>query len=173
MALEINTVGVVGLGKMGGPLARHLAGGGFDVVGYDLADGAIAAVADAGVAAAATCSALASQCDLAIVGVGFDSEVEDVIFGETGLLANAKAGMVLAVASTIAPGTMKSIAERAGPDVICLDIPMCRGEQAALDGDLLLLGGGDREAFDACAAAFKTFANDIYYLGDLGSRTGR
>ena len=86
MALEINTVGVVGLGKMGGQLARHLAGGGFDVVGYDVADGTIAAVADAGVAAAATCAALASQCDLSIVGVGFDSEVEEVIFGETGLL---------------------------------------------------------------------------------------
>ena len=169
MAVEISTVGVVGLGKMGGPLARHLAGGGFDVVGYDVADGAVAAVADAGVTAAETCAALAAQCDLAIVGVGFDSEVEEVIFGETGLLAGAKDGMVLAVASTIAPGTMKSIAERAGPGVICLDIPMCRGEQAALDGDLLLLGGGDKEAFDACTAAFRTFANDMYYLGDLGA----
>ena len=42
-------------------------------------------------------------------------------------------------------------------------------QQAALDGDLLLLGSGVREAFDACAAAFKTFVNDIYYLGDLGT----
>ena len=64
---------------------------------------------------------------------------------------------------------MKSIAERACPGVICLDIPMCRGEKAALDGDLLLLGGGNREAFDACAAAFNIFAKDIYYLGDLGT----
>ena len=60
MALEINTVGMVGLGKMVGQLARHLAGGGCDVVGYDLANGVIAAVADADVAAAATCLALAS-----------------------------------------------------------------------------------------------------------------
>lgn len=60
--------------------------------------------------------------------MGFDSEVEEVIFGETGLLANAKAGMVLAVASTIVPGTMISIAEGAGLGVICLDIPICRGK---------------------------------------------
>ena len=84
---------------------------------------------------------------------GIDSEVEDIIFGETGLLASAKAGMVLAVASTI--GRHYEIhAERAGPDVI-VSIPMCRGEQAALDGDLLLLGGGDKEAFDACAPRSK------------------
>ena len=169
MSLKIETVGVVGLGKMGGPLARHLANAGYGVIGYDVADAALAAVTDAGVERAATCADMATRCDLAIVGVGFDSEVEDVIFGDTGLLAGAKQGMVLAVASTIAPGTMKSIAERAGPDVTCLDIPMCRGEQAAIDGDLLLMGGGDRATFDACAPAFRTFANDMYYLGDLGA----
>ncbi|MEE2997563.1 MAG: NAD(P)-dependent oxidoreductase [Pseudomonadota bacterium] len=173
MAVKIKTVGVVGLGKMGGPLARHLATGGFDVVGYDIAEDAVTALADAGVIAT-NCADLAAQSDLAIIGVGFDSEVEEVIFGETGLLSGAKSGMVLAVASTIAPSTMISIAERAGPGVICLDIPMCRGEQAALDGDLLLLGGGNKEAFDACTAVFQTFANEIYYLGDLGAgQTGK
>lgn len=84
-------MGVVGLGKVGGQLARHLAGGGFDVVGCDVADGTVVALADAGGTAALTCAALATQCDLSIVGVGFDSEVEEVIFGETGLLASAKA----------------------------------------------------------------------------------
>ena len=170
MTVKIETVGVVGLGKMGGPLARHLAEGGFNVVGYDVVPAALEEVADAGISGASTCAELAAQCDLAIVGVGFDSEVEEVIFGETGLLAGAKDGMVLAVASTIAPGTMKSIAERAaGAGVVCLDIPMCRGEQAAIDGDLLLMGGGDKATFDACAPAFRTFANDMYYLGDLGA----
>lgn len=168
--MAIETVGVVGLGKMGGPLARHLVKGGFNVVGYDVTPAALDAVVDAGVTGAATCAELAALCDLAIVGVGFDSEVDDVIFGETGLLAGAKDGMVLAVASTIAPGTMKDIAARTVESgVICLDIPMCRGEQAAIDGDLLLMGGGDRDTFDACTPAFRTFANDMYYLGDLGA----
>ncbi len=168
--MTIETVGIVGLGKMGGPLARHLAGGGFRVVGYDVSPAAVAAVADAGVTPAATCAELAEICDLAIVGVGFDSEVEDVIFGDTGLIAGAKDDMVLAVASTIAPGTMKNIAARAaGRNVTCLDIPMCRGEQSAIDGELLLMGGGDKAAFDRCRPAFATFARDIYYLGELGA----
>ena len=168
--MNIETVGVIGLGKMGGPLARHLASGGFQVVGYDVAEAAINAVADAGVTTANSCADLASRCDLAIVGVGFDSEVEETIFGEGGILTGAKEGLVLAVASTIAPGKMKDIARRAETKgFLVLDIPMCRGEQAAIDGDLLLLGGGDRTAFEACIPAFKTFANDIYYLGDLGA----
>ena len=168
--MKIETVGVIGLGKMGGPLARHLADGGFQVVGYDVTEAAVSAVTDAGVTAAKSCAELASQCDLAIVGVGFDSEVEEAIFGETGILAGANEGLVLAVASTIAPGKMKDIARRVETrGVMALDIPMCRGEQAAIDGDLLLLGGGDKTTFEACAPAFKTFANDMYYLGDLGA----
>jgi 3-hydroxyisobutyrate dehydrogenase-like beta-hydroxyacid dehydrogenase len=168
--MKIETVGVIGLGKMGGPLARHLANGGFRVIGYDVSQAAMDAVSDAGVTPASTCAGMAAACDLAIVGVGFDSEVEQVIFGDTGLLAGAKDGMVLAVASTIAPATMKNIAARAAEkNVVCLDIPMCRGEQSAIDGDLLLMGGGDRETFDACRPAFATFAKDMYYLGDLGA----
>ena len=105
--------------------------------------------------AANSCADLASRCDLAIVGVGFDSEVEETIFGGVGILAGAKEDQVLAVASTIAPGKMKDIARRVETQgVLVLDIPMCRGEQAAIDGDLLLLGGGDKTAFEACGPAF-------------------
>lgn len=168
--MNIQKVGVIGLGKMGGPLARHLTSGGFEVTGYDVVPAAREAVADAGIAIADTCAALAANSDLVIVGVGFDSEVEEVIFGDSGILAGAKEGLVLAIASTIAPATMKGIADRtAANNVICLDIPMCRGEQSAIDGELLLMGGGDKETFDACRPAFATFAKDMYYLGDLGA----
>lgn len=168
--MTIQSVGVIGLGKMGGPLARHLAGAGFSVVGYDVAAAAIAAVAESGVTAAQTCTDIGSQCDLAIVGVGFDSEVEETVFGETGILAGAKDGLIIAIASTIAPATMKQIATRAADrNVTFIDIPMCRGEQAAIDGELLIMGGGDQKAFDACRPAFETFSNSIFYLGDLGA----
>ena len=168
--MEIGSVGVVGLGKMGGPLARHLAGAGFEVSGHDVRPEAMDAVADAGVATAASCAELAARSELAIVGVGFDSEVEAAVFGEDGLLAGARPGLVIAIASTIAPATMKDIAARAaGADAAFLDIPMCRGEQAAIDGDLLIMGGGDRAVFDRCLPAFRTFAGAIHHLGELGA----
>ena len=168
--LTIGRVGVVGLGKMGGPLARHLAAGGFGATGCDVNAAALAAAREHGVEPAASPAALARRSDLAIVAVGFDSEVERVVFGDDGLLAGARPGAVIAIASTVAPATMRKIAARArSADCAFLDIPMCRGEQAAEDGELLLMGGGDQAVFDACRPAFETFAGAIHYLGGLGA----
>ena len=166
----IKDVGVIGLGKMGGPLARHLVKGGFSVTGYDLSQDAVAAAKKNDVKAASSPADVARQSDLVIVGVGFDSEVEQVVFGDDGLLAGVRPGSVIAIASTAAPATMKKIAKRAqDADCTFLDIPMCRGEQAAEDGELLIMGGGDQAAFDACRPAFETFSGNIYYLGGLGA----
>ncbi len=168
--ISIETVGVIGLGKMGGPLARHLAGGGFSVLGYDVVDGAIAEAEKAGTVRSGSPAEMAGRSDLVIIGVGFDSEAERVIFADDGVLAGAKPGLVVAVASTIAPRTMKKIAARAaGLPVTFLDIPMCRGEQAAIDGKLLIMGGGDVAAFDACRAAFATFSDSIHHLGAVSA----
>lgn len=77
---KIARVGIVGLGKMGLPIARHLAAQDFDVAGYDVrAD--LATIADeAGITAVKTPAVLAATCDLIIVMVAFESQVEAVLF---------------------------------------------------------------------------------------------
>jgi 3-hydroxyisobutyrate dehydrogenase-like beta-hydroxyacid dehydrogenase len=57
----------------------------------------------------------------------------------------------------------------ASPKVALLDIPLCRGEGPAQEGKLLIMGGGDRAAFDACRPAFSAFANSIHHLGPAGA----
>ena len=79
---EIKRVGVIGLGKMGLPISRHLHARGFTVVGYDVALAAIKAAAAVGVQPVNSPKAVASTADLVIVLVGFDSEVEAVMFGD-------------------------------------------------------------------------------------------
>jgi 3-hydroxyisobutyrate dehydrogenase-like beta-hydroxyacid dehydrogenase len=168
--MAIGTVGVVGLGKMGGPLARHVREKGYSVIGCDVDNAAVEAAMKDGIAIAADCADLAARCDLAIVGVGFDSEVEEVVFGAHGLLAGAKDGLIIAIASTAAPQTVKDIAARAGDrKVTFLDIPMCRGEQAAVDGRLLIMGGGDKRTFEECRPVFEAFSDSIHWLGELGA----
>ena len=168
--ISILTVGVIGLGKMGGPLAGHLVGGGFSVLGYDVVDDAMAKAENGGTVRCDSPAELAGRADLVIIGVGFDSEVERVIFSDDGVLAGARPGLVVAIASTIAPRTMKKIAARAADlPVTFLDIPMCRGAQAAIDGKLLIMGGGAAAAFDACREAFATFSDSIHHLGAIGS----
>ena len=147
--LEICNVGVGGLGAMGGQLARHLCEAGFVVPGHDVRDEAMESAEQSGVDRAASLSDIAARSDLVIIGVGFDSEVEAVIFGDDALLAGARPGTVIAIASTAAPATMKKIVAR--------------------DGKLLIMGGGDAAAFDACRPAFETFSNSIHYLGELGA----
>ena len=168
-AAKIESVGVIGLGKMGGQLARHLAASGFETRGYDVRAEAMEAAGADGAAATASPADLAAASDLVIVGVGFDSELEAALFGGNGVMKSPRPGSVVAVASTVAPATMLKIAERIGGEVSVLDIPMARGEQAAIDGNLLIFGGGDREVFDRCRSAFSTFSDAIHYLGPAGA----
>ena len=169
-AAKIESVGVIGLGKMGGQLARHLAEAGFETRGYDVRAEAMEAAGADGAAPAGSPAELAAVSDLVIVGVGFDSEVEAALFGDGGVMESPKPGSVVAVASTVAPATMLKIAERIGDGgVAVLDIPMARGEQAAIDGNLLIFGGGDREVFDRCRPAFSTFSDSIHHLGPVGA----
>jgi 3-hydroxyisobutyrate dehydrogenase-like beta-hydroxyacid dehydrogenase len=132
---------------------------------------ALKAAAAAGIQPVNSPKAVAATSELVIVAVGFDSEVEAVMFGDTGLLAGAGDGSVIAIASTIAPQTMKDIAARLPrrPAITLLDVPLCRGDGAAQEGKLLVMGGGDKAVFDACRPAFAAFADAVFYLGPLGA----
>jgi 3-hydroxyisobutyrate dehydrogenase-like beta-hydroxyacid dehydrogenase len=166
----IKRVGVIGLGKMGRPMSRHLHSKGFETVGYDVAPEAARAGAALGVRVAASPAEVAGSTDLVIVVVGFDSELDAALFGPQGIMVGAKNDLVVAVSSTVAPAHMLHIAERAkGAAVTFLDAPLARGEPAAEEGKLLIFGGGEQVTFEACRPAFATFADAVHYLGKLGS----
>jgi 3-hydroxyisobutyrate dehydrogenase-like beta-hydroxyacid dehydrogenase len=105
--------------------------------------------------------------DLVIVVVGFDHEVEEVV---TRILEGSRKGLIVALASTVAPRYAKRLAARlADSGVTLLDAPLARGEAAAIAGKLLIYGAGDEKAFEACRPAFATFASDIFHLGPAGA----
>ena len=167
---KISNVAVIGLGKMGLPMVRHLLAKGFKVSGFDLDKAKVAEAQKAGARPAASPGDAARDADLAFIAVGFDSEAEKTVLGDDGIAKAAKQGAIVAIASTVAPSTAKKLAKRANrPDLAFLDTPMCRGEEAAVNGKLLLMGGGDKAAFDACRPAFSAFASDVFHLGALGA----
>jgi 3-hydroxyisobutyrate dehydrogenase-like beta-hydroxyacid dehydrogenase len=168
----IDRVGVVGLGKMGLPIARLMLAAKHEVAVYDVQPAAVEAAVRLGAIACADPREVATRSDLMIVVVGFDSEVIEVVEAENGLLAGAGQGAIIAVASTVLPETMLRLAEtasKAGKGLDVLDIPLCRGEPAAEKGELLLLAGGDRQAFERARPALQCFANDLYLLGGIGA----
>ena len=166
----IRSVGILGLGKMGAPMARHLRTKGYNVLGYDPVDEAQRSARDLGVQVVDSAREVARASDLVIIVVGFDHEVEAVMYGSGGVMEGARKGLLVAVGSTIAPRTAQRLAAKAKEaGVIMLDAPLARGEKAAVDGKLLIYGGGDPAAFDACRPAFGAFASDIFHLGGPGA----
>lgn len=166
----VETVGIIGLGKMGDPMARHLAGKGFSVIGSDVSQAAVTRAEKNGIRIAASPAALTVLSDLVIVVTAFEGQVEEVLFGNNGVVDSAQTGKIIAVAATISPTAMRSFGERLEQKgMLPLDIPICRGEPAAEAGKLLIVGGGDAEAFQLCRPAFSAFADAIYHLGPIGA----
>jgi 3-hydroxyisobutyrate dehydrogenase-like beta-hydroxyacid dehydrogenase len=167
---KIGKVGILGLGQMGGPMAKHLASKGFQVVAYDPSREACRKAETNGARVVGSAKEVAAATELAIIVVGFDKDVETVTFGPDGLMAGAKPGLIVALGSTCAPQYTIKLAQRLKEKAVTLlDIPLTRGEPAAVAGKLLVLGAGDAEAFEACRPAFSTFASDVFHLGDAGA----
>jgi 3-hydroxyisobutyrate dehydrogenase-like beta-hydroxyacid dehydrogenase len=166
----IRSVGIVGLGKMGAPMARHLLAAKFTVTGCDPSPAARSEAARLGVRVVDSAQQVAEASDLVLVVVGFEGEVDAAVFGERGIAAAAQPGLVVALGSTVAPRYARQLAERlAKKRMVLLDIPLARGEAAAVAGKLLVFGAGEEASFERCRPAFRAFASDIFHLGPAGA----
>jgi 3-hydroxyisobutyrate dehydrogenase-like beta-hydroxyacid dehydrogenase len=166
----ITKIGILGLGKMGAPMASHLLARGFGVAGYDPLPEAQRDARSLGVEVLSSPREVATAAELVMVAVGFDHEVETVVFGDDGIVEGARKGLIVALGSTVAPRSAAKLAERLRQrGVVLLDIPLARGEAAAKAGKLLIYGAGDEASFEACRPAFSAFASDIFHLGPAGA----
>jgi 3-hydroxyisobutyrate dehydrogenase/2-hydroxy-3-oxopropionate reductase len=162
-------VGIVGVGRMGFAMLKHLVKKGYTVTACDVSAEALKNARAAGAATADSPAALAKQCDFVILGVGYTDEVEAVVYGPGGLLANLASGSIIAVSSTTSPTTVQAIAKEGAPKGIgVLDAPICRGRFAADEGTLLALVGGEPEVVARGRAVYGTFCSDYAHLGDVG-----
>lgn len=163
-------IGILGLGAMGRPMARHLIAKGFIVAGYDVAAEACERVAALGATIAATPRDLAAQSDAVLIVVGFDAQVERAIFGADGIRDAARPGLIVGMGSTVAPSFARDVAHRLeGSGIVLIDMALTRGEPFAEAGTMLVLGGGDAAAFAACQPVLRSFASDIFHLGSFGA----
>ena len=166
----ISRIGILGLGKMGAPIAKHLLARGFSVAGYDPLEPAQRNARTLGVSVLGSPREVALASELVIIVVGFDQQVETVVFGNDGVAQAARTGLIVALGSTVAPRYASRLAERLKEHgVVLLDIPLARGEAAARAGKLLIYGAGEEATFEACRPVFSAFASDIFHLGASGA----
>jgi len=166
-------VGIVGVGRMGLAMLKHLVRHGYTVTACDLDAGQIAKAREAGAASAPSPAALAKSADFVILGVGYTDEVNAVVHGENGrdngLLGALPAGSIIAISSTVSPMTVQAIDAVAKPKGIgVLDAPICRGRWAADEGTLLAMVGGAPEVVERGRAVYGCFCSDYAHLGDVG-----
>jgi 3-hydroxyisobutyrate dehydrogenase len=162
-------IGIVGAGRMGLAMLKHLVKYGYTVTACDIDEQQRAKAQAAGAAIAETPAALGKASDFVILGVGYTDEVNAVIYGDGGLLAALAPGSVIAVSSTVAPDTVKAIDEVARPKGIgVLDAPICRGRFAADSGTLLALVGGDPDVVERGRPIYRSFCSDYAHLGEVG-----
>jgi 3-hydroxyisobutyrate dehydrogenase-like beta-hydroxyacid dehydrogenase len=164
-------VAVIGLGKMGLPMARNLRNKGFRVVGFDVSSESSDRARENGISVASSPREAALDTALSLVVVGFDDQVTDVVTGpDTGLLAGARAGHVIAVCSTVEPRTvLEANAKASETSVHVVDATLCRGEPSAEDGSLLVMLGGDDEVLSHIEPALAAIGSDLYRLGAVGA----
>lgn len=163
------TIGIIGVGRMGQPMVKHLLNHGYGVVAHDISADNVAKARDMGATIASSPEDVGAQSQFVILGVGYDEEVNSVVLGDRGLLAALQPGAIIAVCSTVAPDTVKALDEKArarGVDI--LDAPICRGRWFADEGKLLALFGGKPDVVERGRKVFSTFASDIAHLGDVG-----
>ncbi len=162
-------IGIVGAGRMGLAMMKHMIAKGHRVTVCDISEKQVAAAKSAGAGAVAIPAELGRICSFVIIGVGFDPEVEQVITGKGGLLETMKPGDIIAISSTVAPTTAQKMDEAArakGIDVY--DAPIARGRWAADNGTLLALVGGKADVVSRAEPIYRCFCSDIEHLGEVG-----
>ena len=167
-------VGLVGIGRMGGSMARALAREGRRLVIHNRTPDKAQALADAlgtGVATvAATPAEVAAAADVTLTMLADDDAVAEVYAGVNGLLSGVRAGTVLVDLSTVMPSTIRVFESRvraAGAGI--LDAPVSGSTATAESGQLTLMVGGTAEDLEHARPALEPLAKAIVHVGPLGS----
>jgi 3-hydroxyisobutyrate dehydrogenase/2-hydroxy-3-oxopropionate reductase len=162
-------IGVIGAGRMGLAMVKHLRRHGHAVMVTDIDVEQLKKATALGAEAAKTPAEIGAVCDFAIIAVGYDPEVLAVTTGPEGLFDTMRRGGIVAISSTCAPDTAENLAERGrSKGIEIYDAPICRGRRAADDGTLLAVVGGSDDVVERARPIYATFCSDIIHIGPVG-----
>jgi 2-hydroxy-3-oxopropionate reductase len=164
------TIGFIGLGVMGRPMAEHLVRAGREVTVHNRSQGPVRALVEAGAKAAASAAEAAEGADVVITMVPDSPDVEAVVLGEQGVLETAGQGLLLIDMSTIRPDTARTVGEAAAArGVRFLDAPVSGGQAGAEEATLSIMVGGAAEDFEAARPVLESLGRTIVHVGPVGS----
>ena len=163
-------IGIVGTGMLGEAVGLHLLDVGYEIIVFNRSNEKTKNLKKNGATVVESPKEVAKNTDLVIIVVKDADAVNDVIFGDYGILAGNHEGMCIADMSTVNPNSTKEISEKViatGTDY--LEIPVMGGPNVAIDGKLVLMASGKKEIFEKFKQVFDSIAEQSFYLGNTGT----
>jgi 3-hydroxyisobutyrate dehydrogenase-like beta-hydroxyacid dehydrogenase len=163
-------VGFVGLGHLGGTMARRLADAGHALVVHDPDADAVGALTDRGAEAAGSGREVAERAGVVFTCLPSEQAAREAVLGDDGVAAGLRDNGGVVECSTVSPATARELGAgvraRGGQEI---DASVSGSELPAQQGQLVFLVGGDRALYDRCAPLFEPLAKDTFFMGDGGA----
>src|ERR687894_2967708 len=165
-----DTVGFIGLGIMGKPMAKNLIEAGHDLVVYNRTQEKAEELAGDGATVAGSPREVAEQSDVIITMLPDSPQVEEVLTGEDGVLEGIKEGALLVDMSTISPVVTEELAAKVREKgASMLDAPVSGGDVGAIEGELSIMVGGSKEDFERARPLFDVMGKVATHVGPIGA----
>ncbi|WP_448594776.1 NAD(P)-dependent oxidoreductase [Thermoflexus hugenholtzii] len=165
----MRSLGFIGLGRMGTPMARRLLQAGHRLTVHNRTRSKAEALVAEGAQWADSPRAVAQASEVVFMMLADSQASEAVLTGPEGVLAGAREGLIVVDMSTIAPAVSRRLAEQAARQgVTMLDAPVSGSVGPATEGTLTIFVGGPREAFETVRDLLGILGRDIHYVGENG-----
>ena len=166
----MSTVGFIGLGTMGRPMAKNLIKAGHELVFFARKPEIAAEFTALGARQAASPAAVTKAAEFIVTIVTADQQLTEIALGPDGILAGAAQGKTLIDMSTVAPQTEQTIAAKlAERGMAMIDAPVSGGPWGAESGTLTIMVGGTSEEFDRSKPVLDAMGKKVFHLGAVGA----
>ena len=170
MEKTLPVIGFIGLGVMGKPMVRNLLRATYTLVIYDQSRAPMEELAAEGARVGLSPSDVSAHSDVVILMLPDSPDVEQVVFGPTGVAEGIRPGSTLVDMSSISPVTAIKVATEIGKmGVKVLDAPVSGGDVGAIKGTLSIMVGGPEEVFNEVLPIFQALGKNIVLCGTYGA----
>jgi 3-hydroxyisobutyrate dehydrogenase-like beta-hydroxyacid dehydrogenase len=165
----METVGFIGLGSMGGPVASHIQRAGFPMVVFDLRKESTRLFRRRGAKVADSACEVARESDVIITALPMPMDVEQVSCGENGIVQGIRPKSIYVDISTSPPSLIRQLEPLfSAKGAFILDAPVASGQPGAARGIHEIMVGGDKEVFERVKPILRAFGDQVLHAGPLG-----
>ena len=163
-------VGIIGTGILGEAVGRHLLDSKYEVTVYNRTKDKVENLVKHGAVSVDTPKNVAEKSDIVITVVRDANAVNDVAFGNNGIIHGVHNELVVADMSTINPNSAKEISQKFSDSGISfLEVPVMGGPNVAIDGKLVMMISGNKQTYEKFSNVFDTIAEKTFFLGESGT----